>query len=158
MDDILKDFGSTSPYHHNRVSLNAMAALHLARRRVALVSWVHKELLLRCVPFLRQEHDLNQAADNFWVPGLMQRGMLIRSNNKWMMCLGNTPAVMYATRPIIEDSRMTVLIPMKQCEVDAYMSHSADFQGLGFAGSEHFLQGTLAPAESRGRENCSDRR
>ena len=42
MDDILKDFGSTSPYHHNRVSLNAMAALHLARRRVGRVCWVHK--------------------------------------------------------------------------------------------------------------------
>ncbi|CAE7691295.1 unnamed protein product, partial [Symbiodinium necroappetens] len=71
LDDILKPFPSTSPFHHNRNALTAMSGW-MAARRLGV--------------------DVTQATGTFWTSSIVQRAMLLHvDNSKWYLCLGSTP-------------------------------------------------------------------
>ncbi|CAE7513660.1 unnamed protein product, partial [Symbiodinium natans] len=69
MEDILKPFGSTSAFYHNKVNLNYLRGM-----------------------------DPVQCYQNFWVAGMVQRGMLLKMDGEWLLALGCTPALMYAVQ------------------------------------------------------------
>ncbi|CAE7566035.1 unnamed protein product [Symbiodinium sp. CCMP2592] len=73
IDKILSDFVSTSAHHHNKGGLNHMQAFIEAKKNGL---------------------ELALASENFWVAGLIQKGMLISVNGQYYMSLGNNPGAL----------------------------------------------------------------
>ncbi|CAE7658675.1 unnamed protein product [Symbiodinium sp. CCMP2592] len=84
-DGILKNFPSTSAFCHNQLSLNTMQGFINAQSRTVARSH-------------GQGKEPAHESSGFWVQGCFAPGMLFKLQNKFYVCTGKTPAVLYAVR------------------------------------------------------------
>ena len=112
IDDVLKDFGSTSAFHHQRVNINQLHAFKKAWQtpdssyNSCHGSWTYfgmlplyvEETQVTIVVKIRNDQSPRTAFDSFWVAPLLQRGTLFRSQRQWFLSLGSSTGLVQDTQ------------------------------------------------------------